>query len=580
MGRQLGLQALSEIELADRLYALALDVTQLNQFLDQWSVYLDDRLAREGAFVFKDSPLAKHFNRAAEILDRMGARRPADSSARSWVDRASGPAIVTDESGRVLATNFDMSVGENVPLSRTLGLSEAEVEALIAWRADGDPECPNVKLLKEQAAGAFEGRSFIATRITLENGARPTVTSVSGVLIQAITIDVGDELSEALQEAFGLSEAEADVARGLASGLRPQDIATSRGASLSTVRTQIKKLQGKMGVGGTTDVVRMLCGFAASQSVRADAAVRVITSIDESVDGVRRSRVRLQDGRSISIAEQGGESDRVVLSFHSMFFGPTITSTFSAALKVSNWRFIAPSRAGYGTSDPFKLEDRLSVEEQVTKTCEDFREVLDAMNIEKAVVLGNGAGSIFAHKFAAMYPERTRALFFVGHAPYWDVRLMSEMTKRQQLLAKTARFAPQAQIFLRKASSALIRSGGDGTEIFIEGNVDGELLDQKAVRRPEVMKILKNGMRHSLSQSVEAFSAEGGLLIRNWPDEMKAVTAPIIALIGCGESAHGQGFIDGYLAAKPSARAVRVDGAGNYLIYTHWQYVLAALNDL
>ncbi len=580
MGRRVDLQALSDIELADRVYALALDVTQLNTFLEVWSTYLDARLSGEGKYDFAETPLALHFNRAAEVLDRMTARRPADSSAKALVDRASGSAIVCDDAARVLASNINVDADQSTLLSSALGMTEADKEALISWRADTDSDCTNVKLIREQRDDDGEARSFIATRVLLDQGERTGLPGVPGILIQAITISVGEGLSEALQEAFGLSEAEADIACGLADGMKPQEIATTRGASLSTVRTQIKKLQGKMGVGGTTDVVRMLCGFAASQSVRADAAVRVISSIDERSDGVRRSRVRLKDGRSISVAEQGGEGERVVLAFHSMFLGPTITSAFSEALKASNWRFIAPSRAGYGTSDPFRPEDTLSIEQQATKTCEDFREILDAGGIEQVVVLGNGAGSIFAHKFAAMYPERTQALVFVGHAPYWDMRLMSEMTKRQQLLAKTSRFAPKAQNFLRKVSTALIRSGDKGMELFIEGNVEGEPLDKKAVRRPEVIRILKNGMRHALSQTVDDFAAEGSLILRNWPDEMKAVTSPIVAITGCGKDAHGQGFIDGYLAEKPSTKAVRVEGAGNYLIYTHWQHVLAAMNDL
>lgn len=574
------MKGLSDIELANRVYALALDVSQFNAFMDIWSDYLDEQLASDEPFVFSKTPLAQHFERASEIMDRMGVRKPAHPTARSLVDRASGPAIVTDERGHLLASNFEIDIGNNSVLSRSLGLPDSEIDALVDWRLDTRADCPDVKLLKARAEGDVEGRSFIASRVTLENGERDHEKGTAGVLIQALAIDVDAELAKTLQHAFGLSEAEADVACGLATGLKPQDIANSRGASLSTVRTQIKKLQGKMDVGGTTDVVRMLCGFAASQNVRADMAVRVISTIDESGDGVRRSRIRLNDGRSLSVAEQGNETGKAILSFHSMFLGPTITPAFSDALEASDWRYIAPSRAGYGTSDPFANVDKMSIDEQVERTCADFKQVMDSLGIEKAVLLGNGAGSVFAHKFAALYPEHTRAVIFVSHAPYWDDRLMVELTKRQRLLAKIARFAPRAQIFLRKVAIALIRTGDRGISTFISGNVDGEPLDQKAVRRPEVLKILKSGMRHALSQSADLYRAEGGLMIRNWPDEMKAISAPIFAITGTGEGSHGQGFTDGYVAAKPSAQAVYVEGAGNYLLYTHWQHVLAVLNRL
>ena len=67
-----------------------------------------------------------------------------------------------------------------------------------------------------------------------------------------------------LQEMFGLTGAEAALAKELADGKSIEDIATARRISLSTARTQLKAIFAKTATNRQAQLVAMLCGTVAA----------------------------------------------------------------------------------------------------------------------------------------------------------------------------------------------------------------------------------------------------------------------------------------------------------------------------
>lgn len=67
-----------------------------------------------------------------------------------------------------------------------------------------------------------------------------------------------------LQRAFGWTEAEAEVAREIASGARLHEVAERRGVGIETVRTQLKSVFRKAGVSSQAALVRLLANASAS----------------------------------------------------------------------------------------------------------------------------------------------------------------------------------------------------------------------------------------------------------------------------------------------------------------------------
>lgn len=82
------------------------------------------------------------------------------------------------------------------------------------------------------------------------------------LLLQAYQPVALDE--KGLCQAFGLTAAEAAVASGLVQGCAVEAIATAKGTSVETVRTQIKKVMAKLGVHRQSELVARLLGSPAA----------------------------------------------------------------------------------------------------------------------------------------------------------------------------------------------------------------------------------------------------------------------------------------------------------------------------
>lgn len=97
------------------------------------------------------------------------------------------------------------------------------------------------------------GRLFVAVLPALRDG---LPTGLAFVLIgrRALCQDLAIDL---LAETHGLTPSERRVLRDLVVGLDPACIAAAKGVELSTVRTQIASVRGKLGAGSIDDLIRL-----------------------------------------------------------------------------------------------------------------------------------------------------------------------------------------------------------------------------------------------------------------------------------------------------------------------------------
>lgn len=107
-----------------------------------------------------------------------------------------------------------------------------------------------------------------------------------------------------------------------------------------------------------------------------------------------------------------------LLLLHGSGPGATGWSNFGPNLKALSrqFRVIAADMPGWGKSSPVTYENR----DHVTAV----RDLLDALGIEKAAVVGNSMGGATTLKFAAVHPERVSHLVTMG-AGAGGVRLFS-----------------------------------------------------------------------------------------------------------------------------------------------------------
>ena len=211
-----------------------------------------------------------------EIVDKLDELRPhlARSilmSARLQLERAriasqtlaalGLPALVLNERGKVLTAN---------PLIEKL-------TAYVHWRAQDRVSLKDKtgdKLLRDAIAAidsaASAVRSFpvrglesmmVAHVIPIRLSARDIFVRCAAALVLTPVTRPQAPPVELVQSLFDLTPAEARVARDLATGRSPEDIASDGGVSLNTVRSQVRGVLEKTGCHRQLDVVALLAGI-------------------------------------------------------------------------------------------------------------------------------------------------------------------------------------------------------------------------------------------------------------------------------------------------------------------------------
>ncbi len=111
--------------------------------------------------------------------------------------------------------------------------------------------------------------------------------------------------------------------------------------------------------------------------------------------------------------------DDVTLRYEVAGDGPAVVLLHGWAVSLESWHFLFPAlsedytvirydRRGFGKSGGFPDASLDPV---------DLRDILDELEIEKAVVIGHSQGSVSALRFALAFPERLSGLVLYGGGP-------------------------------------------------------------------------------------------------------------------------------------------------------------------
>jgi DNA-binding CsgD family transcriptional regulator len=214
--------------------------------------------------------IAPHMIRAARFARALGMARDAAQTYSGFIDAIALPMIVLARDGRLqLANALGQRLLEAGQILRSDGSGHVALAgtganrmlgAAIA-RAEGDsgphafqvdaqdatiavcvcPYRPAIAFASDVDKRLFSGQQLYAVLI----GARPT---------GAISLRL-------MQDAFGLTQREAEVCRGLLGGAKPSDLAQAMDRSEKTIRNQIQSVHQKVGVNSTRDLTEVLSVF-------------------------------------------------------------------------------------------------------------------------------------------------------------------------------------------------------------------------------------------------------------------------------------------------------------------------------
>lgn len=212
--------------------------------------------------------IAPHMVRAARFARTLTLAREAAETFAGFVDAIALPLLVLTQDGRLQVAN-------------TMGQRLLDAAALVRVGRDGRLRlAEDTAALKDAIDLAAEDGGPHAFRVDLEDeGLVVCVCPYLPGLSQVSKIDqrlydeaplfavlvgarpTGAINTRLLRDAFGLTEREADVCRGLMDGLAPNQLAAQAGRSEKTIRNQIHAVHDKVGVTSTRDLTESLAVF-------------------------------------------------------------------------------------------------------------------------------------------------------------------------------------------------------------------------------------------------------------------------------------------------------------------------------
>jgi pimeloyl-ACP methyl ester carboxylesterase/DNA-binding CsgD family transcriptional regulator len=569
-------------DLVDEVYATTLDPARYDALMRQWEAYIETQVAAAAARprqVVSDTLLERHVSRALDIFDQLGRSRRTRQSAEAVLAGLPMAALVIDERQAVVAANSAAEAFLPPGAQRHLDhvqIDEAARAKLLAWLAGRRFQIEPALFLPCHLGPEAAPSCLTAIRVDLSHplalaGFELDIHGGSYFLLTTVDLRLDEETAGALAKAYQLSPAEAEVGLALARGRAPAVIAAQRQVSLNTVRTQIKVLLRKLNAASIPDLVRILSGFAACV-----AACRTMTSGSPDRSKAywhrRKGTLRLPDGRQLAYEDSGAANGRPVLFVHNLLLGPSLTDPAIEVASRKGWRFIAPSRPGFGHSEPLP---QLREGALIDAFARDAVRLLDHLGIEQALLIGHLSGGVYALRLAELAPERFQGLVLVSYMPLYRDEILASLPARQRAFALTIRYAPHLLPFLARAGAAHIDAGCEDQLLrTLHGNIPADLA---ALRRPEVRKVVIDGLRHTVQQGADAFCRDCPTMLVDWSARARKLRLPGHLILG-GEDrfvqvAYGREF----MRTAPQFGLSVVEEAGLYLLYTHWPKLFEVL---
>lgn len=563
-------------QVVEETYATTLEPERYEALLTAWSTYIDSLPGLTEKELIDES-VNVHFQRALAILDRMGRMRAHEESARQIADQMPGPAIVFRTDGPVMSVNascLDLLGGHSPEGLADLQLDQRAMEMVRSWiRRNSHLDGADDFLFIASPFGVDGVHSrLLLTRVTLNDSG---ASAEEAILLAAVEVHLDRAMGERLSEIYGLSEAEVDVSLRLSRGDSPEKIARERVAKLATVRTQIRAILQKLNVSSVTEAVRVLASFGATMNT-ARAISRQSPAMREIDRWRQQKTMTLFDGRTLSWMEQGDPMGRPVLFFHHLYLGPLWTEPSVEALARQGWRVIAPSRPGFGGSDGISAD---SLDDRIEQGVDTMAELLTRLETGPVLVVGHANGLIHAQAFAVARPDLTRALLSVSGETSWEEGMEADFPWHHKIFAKTLLRAPSAIGFIGRAAVALIDSGRD--EFMLKTLHRDSPVEQRAMRRPEIRAVVTDGLRHAVKQGSHGMVSEIRMALTDRREVAREVMCPFHIIHGLEDNVFTPDMVDLFAKTVPNVKkTIPIEGAGQYLLYSHWPQVIAAMEGL
>lgn len=559
-----------EKDVIEKAYEVTTNPEILDEFEKYWEAYIDSRLQKdsEREVNLNDEPINAHILRAIEIIERMGVLKSLNAHAQTLVDRNYGLGFIVNQEGQIIAQNQDALKFVKGSLNlNELNFDKPSLSEISKWiKKDRNIDGGDVLFKDVTIKGQNQTICLFIKPLKLIR--ELAASNQFHFLITAVDFIIDPETVQAIRKRYDLSKAESEIAISLANGMNNSEIANERKVLKSTVDKQVKQIRAKTGTRSIVDLVRQLTQMSFKMTSVSSQVSRERRSRRVKIGMIRRSKINLKDGREYEFIEQGHPRGEPVLHIHTLLSSGELIPSSEKKCVLKGWRFISPSRHGYGASSRTNFS---SVMEMVDKSVEDFCELLDHLMIDKIYVID----ARYGQRFASRFPDRTKALLCVNGTPLWHPSHLQYLPGRKRNMVKTSIYAPTAVRYLARVGQLLIQSGRE--KVFISSLNKENPTDVEALKKLDIYDVVEKGVRHVVAQGVEAHAWDVGLMHTDQSSDATRLKVPVSILYGEKFPIIPQEIAESYASLLPQSKVRQIKGAGTYLMHTHFDEVLREL---
>jgi DNA-binding CsgD family transcriptional regulator len=209
-----------------------------------------------------------------------------------------------------------------------------------------------------------------------------------------------------LSEFFGLTAAESRITQQLALGRTVEEAAAELGIKMSTARTHVQRIFGKVGVSRQPDLLRAI--FSSPLWLDGDSSTPELTLPRRYVSPPREAGggwLELRNRRRLAYSDTGDPKGLAVILMHKLNGSRHLRPSDETVLFREGIRLIIPERPGNGDSEPYDGRTILDWPDDVAA-------LANQLDIDQFAVVGHSAGAPYALATAFALPQRITAVPF------------------------------------------------------------------------------------------------------------------------------------------------------------------------
>lgn len=512
--------------------------------------------------------IAQHFFRAFTILELMDTKSKKYTT-KQIIEADPLPSFILSQEKIILMCNEPahnlLDIAAGVPLSSLdillddLGTIDNYIDSIENMEPD--------KLLSIiRIESKIEGEPLLFALSKIND----PFTNANYIRLSGIHANWNDDVGVIIQNAFGLSDMELDIAKKLVTGMKLVDIALAKERSIYTIRAQNKSLFQKTNLNSQTDLIRL---FSLLQNLDYKDKQYILPNADplnKDIANIQRQNYLIRaNGRKFYYEVYGAADGEPVLFMHGGISGTRLPEFVEDILIEKNIKLYSPHRAGFGYSEATSKADKTA------ELADDVLALFEQEGIQQCGLIGHLVGSFYAYYIANKLKGRITNICVVGGAvPFTSIHQINALKPRQRIITYTARYAPQLLPFLLKGAVAQIQQYGAGK--FMQALFQDNASDLSYCNMKDTKEVIASGLEFSFGQGVGSVVSDAHYIFNtDWDELVEGCDMPIELFHGTADPAVPIGQVEEFLQNHSKIKLNIVDG-GQMILFKHPETIFSS----